>query len=145
MASIDWMPSYMLNLSYVLILITTRCRGYYFYGGGNSNLARPHTILKEKILQNRGHAFLFCCILFYICLLHPTLWNQISWTPFARWGSVNVCGATVSVFVCTGEAGQGCRPGCWLRKPWILLSQEGGNREMADTGLPIWGMFIFSS
>lgn len=52
----------MLNLLYVLILITTVCWSYYFYGGGHSNLARPHTILKEKSPEQRPCIL----ILFYL-------------------------------------------------------------------------------
>lgn len=82
--------------------------------------------LERKISRTEPMHFLFCFILFYFHLLRRTLWNQISWTLFGRWGSVNACGATVSVFVCTGEPGQGCRPGCWLRKPRILYLREEG-------------------
>lgn len=81
MASIDWMPGFMLNVLYVLILITTLCRGYYFYGGGHSNLARPHTILKEKSPEQRPCIFILLYFILFLSVasyfVKPNLLNTV--------------------------------------------------------------------
>ena len=110
-----FMPSFTLN-RYIPIVIA--CWGYSLYSRSHPNLARLHMPRWNRRLQKRGHGFcnfLCCCIL-------PSEAEPLR-TQFARWGSVNTNGAAVSMFVCTGEVGQGCRPTSWLRKPWILTFQ----------------------
>ena len=81
--------------------------------------------LEGKVSRKRGHtpsffSFFFCCVL--LCEIR-----------FARQGSVNACGAAVSVILCTGVASQGCWPGCqpscWLSNHRSSFPRLGTQRK----------------
>ena len=76
-----------------------------------------HAMLKWKAPEKRTRFLQFSL------LLHPTWWSRAPQNRFARWGSVSTSRASVSLFVCTGEMGQGCRSTSWLRKSWVLTFQ----------------------
>ena len=88
-----------------------------------------HTILKEKFPEKEAtllpfFSFFFCCVL--LCEIR-----------FARQGSVNACGAAVSVILCTGVASQGCWPGCqpscWLSNHRSSFPRLGTQRKESGT------------
>lgn len=101
------------NLLNGFILTIILCWGLLFSWHKSCKSGKTSlTVLKAKSSDKTPHS------LHFSLPLHFPWWSQASWTWFARRrGHVSGRGAPVSVFVCTGEAGQRCRSSCWLGKP----------------------------